>query len=86
MIHVNIHKGDTVMKKCSCICNFTEDVKSSSTAVWLFAVCSFLFGIIVGFLFAPSKKGVKIGCNNGNTSYEKETEALPYYDDDEIKF
>jgi len=31
------------------------------------------------------KKGIKIGCNNGNNTYEKEPDMLPYYDD-EIKF
>ena len=73
------------MKNCNCNCKFTEEVKNSSTAVWLFVVCSFLAGIIVGFFLSPIKKGVKIGCNNGNTTYENETEALPYYDD-EVKF
>ena len=74
------------MKNCNCKCKFTEDIKSSSTAVWLFAVCSFLAGVIVGFFLSPIKKGVKIGCNNGNNTYEKEPDMLPYYDDDEIKF
>ncbi len=75
------------MKNGNCKRKFTEDIKSSSTAVWLFAVCSFLAGVIVGFFLSPIKKGVKIGCNNGNSTYEKEAEMLPYYDDDdEIKF
>lgn len=26
----------------------------------------FLLGVIIGFTFAPIKKGIKIGCNNGN--------------------
>jgi len=56
------------MKKCDCMCNFTEEVKSSSTSVWLFAVCSFLLGILIGFLFSPVKKGVKIGCDNKSVS------------------
>ncbi len=51
-------------KKCCCKCDFTEEVKKSSVAVWLFAICGFLFGMIVGIFCAPIKKGVKIGCNN----------------------
>ncbi|MBO4523327.1 hypothetical protein [Ruminococcus sp.] len=73
------------MKKCNCNCKFTEEIKSSNTAIWLFAICSFLAGVITGFLLSPIKKGVKIGCNNGNNTYE-EAKMLPYNDDDEIKF
>jgi len=67
------------------MCKFNEEVRSSSTALWLFALCSFLIGIIIGFFLSPIKKGIKIGCNNGNNTYEKEPDMLPYYDD-EIKF
>ncbi|WP_294411942.1 hypothetical protein [uncultured Ruminococcus sp.] len=74
------------MKNCKCMCKFNEEVRSSSTALWLFALCSFLIGIIIGFILSPIKKGIKIGCNNGNNTYEKEQDMLPYYDDDEIKF
>ena len=51
------------MKKC----DFTSKVQENAVSVWLFAVCSFLFGVIVGFCFAPVKKGIKVGNNNGNT-------------------
>ncbi len=77
------------MKKCNCMCNFTEEVQKSSTAIWLFAACSFLFGIIIGFIFAPSKKGIKIGCNNTNIEGASENDLCDYDcddDDDEIKF
>ncbi|SEH37710.1 hypothetical protein SAMN02910265_00154 [Ruminococcus flavefaciens] len=76
------------MKKCNCKCKFTEELKNSGTAIWLFAVCSFLAGIILGFFLSPIKKGVKIGCNNGNNTYDTSHDMLPYYDDDEdeIKF
>ena len=69
------------MKKCKS--KFTEKLKSSDTAIWMFAVCSFLAGIIVGFFLSPIKKGVKIGCNNGNNTYKTSRELLPYYDDNE---
>ncbi|EWM53673.1 hypothetical protein [Ruminococcus flavefaciens] len=74
------------MKKCNCMCKFNEEIRSSSAALWLFALCSFLIGVIVGFMFSPIKKGVKIGCNNGNNTYPQEPDMLPYYDDDEVKF
>lgn len=74
------------MKNCNCNCKFTEEIRNSNTAVWLFAVCSFLAGVIFGFFLSPIKKGIKIGCNNGNNTYEKESAMLPYDDDDELKF
>ena len=73
------------MKKCDCNCKFTEELKNSSTAIWLLAICTFFAGVIVGFFLSPIKKGVKIGCNNGNCTYKKEDDMLPY-DDAEIKF
>ena len=74
------------MKKCNCLCKLNEEIKSCTIALWLFAICSFLIGIIVGFFIAPVKKGVKIGCNNGNNNCNNEPKKLPYYDDEEIKF
>ncbi len=72
--------------KCKCKCKFTESLKESSTAVWLFAICSFLLGIIVGFMASPIKKGISIGNNNVCNN----SETLPYYgddnDEDEIEF
>ena len=32
----------------------------------LVATCCVLYGMIHGFLISPIKKGVSIGCNNGN--------------------
>ena len=32
----------------------------------LVATCCVLYGMILGFLFSPVKKGLTIGCNNGN--------------------
>ena len=34
------------MKDCNC--TFTKDVQASGTATWLFAVCAFLIGLILG--------------------------------------
>lgn len=31
-------------------------------------LCGFLFGVLLGFLFAPAKKGIDIGNNCGNTT------------------
>ena len=54
------------MKKCDCMNKFNEDVRSSNTAVWLFAFCSFLLGIVLGFLFSPVKNGIAVGSYNGS--------------------
>lgn len=49
---------------CDCKCSFTENLKESSAAIWLFAICSFLLGVIIGFCCSPIKNGVTIGSNN----------------------
>ena len=72
------------MKKCSCMCNFTEEVQKSSTALWLFAACSFLIGVIVGFSTSHM-------CKCGKKCYSKKSVCDRYidddlYDEDEIKF
>ncbi len=71
------------MKKCdcSCKCNFTDSLKESSAAVWLFGICAFLLGIIVGFWWSPVKNGITIGSNN--KSYENDNCAVSYNGDDE---
>ena len=72
------------MKKCdcSCKCNFTDSLKESSAAVWLFGICAFLFGIIVGFWWSPVKNGITIGSNNKITKDEED--YIDYgFDDDE---
>ena len=38
-----------------------------STAILISTIC-FLSGIIIGFLFAPIKKGISIGNNSGNNN------------------
>ncbi|MBR1591864.1 MAG: hypothetical protein IJ666_02495 [Ruminococcus sp.] len=42
------------MKDCNC--TFTKDVQASSTATWLFAVCAFLIGLILGSCCTCCKK------------------------------
>ncbi|MDF2513349.1 MAG: hypothetical protein K0S04_3215 [Herbinix sp.] len=34
----------------------------------LLSVCTFLGGLVLGFLIAPIKKGLEIGNNSGNTN------------------
>ena len=53
----------------------------------LLSVTGFLAGVITGFLFAPVKKGLHIGCNAGNsncnyTCYESDDSCCGCEDDD----
>jgi hypothetical protein len=44
----------------------------------LSTLCGLFFGIIIGFLIAPIKKGIEIGNNSGNTTnfdYEEEEQS-----------
>lgn len=38
------------------------------TELILLEMCTFLAGLIIGFLIAPIKKGLEIGNNSGNTN------------------
>ncbi len=69
------------MNKCKC--NFTNSLKESSAAVWLFAICGLLLGIIIGFCLSPVKKGMTVGCNNGNTNVKKDYTGCSLDADDE---
>lgn len=40
--------------------------------VVIFSLASLLLGLLAGFFLAPIKKGMSIGCNNGNTYGSKE--------------
>ena len=42
----------------------------------IFSLASLLLGLLAGFFLAPIKKGMSIGCNNGNTYGSKEDEEL----------
>ena len=45
---------------------FDEEVNTPKVGYFWKGLALFLLGVIVGFMFAPIKKGIKIGCNNGN--------------------
>ena len=71
------------MKKCDCMNKFNEDVRSNNTAVWLFAFCSFLLDIVLGFMFSPVKKGIRIGCDNKSVSGASEKSLYDFDNDDD---
>lgn len=43
-----------------------NEVMTPSVGYFWKGLALLLFGVIIGFTFAPIKKGIKIGCNNGN--------------------
>lgn len=43
-----------------------EEVNTPKVGYFWKGLALFLLGIVIGFSIAPIKKGVKIGCNNGN--------------------
>lgn len=70
------------MKKINCNnCNFTKDIMQTKTSVWLFGVCAFLLGIIVGFSFAPIRKGINIG--NNNKAFDNDHCTVNYIGEDD---
>ena len=40
--------------------------------VLIFSLASLLLGLLAGFFLSPVKKGMAIGCNNGNNYASKE--------------
>lgn len=67
---------------------FIEKAQNDSTTMWLVVIVSFLLGIVVGFLFAPIKKGMKMFSNNtiiGNgDDDDEEDDWNDGYDEDEV--
>ncbi|MCR5707958.1 MAG: hypothetical protein K6G82_06760 [Ruminococcus sp.] len=67
------------MKKLTCNCDcasfkeFTAELQKNALSMWLFAICFFLLGIVLGFIFSP-KKSFSVGCNNSAVTYEAEEE------------
>ncbi|MCR5107657.1 MAG: hypothetical protein K6B28_05785 [Lachnospiraceae bacterium] len=50
----------------------------------IFSLFSLLVGILAGFFLAPIKKGMAIGCNNGNRYITRE-EDKDFHDDLEME-
>lgn len=48
----------------------------------IFSLFSLLVGLIMGFCFAPVKKGMNIGCNNGNNYNVPEKDKEEEFKDD----
>ena len=50
--------------------SYNEKIKTPDVAVSFFwkGFALFLMGVVVGFLIAPVKKGLRVGCGNGNNS------------------
>ena len=46
--------------------------------VVIFSLAALLLGLLAGFFLAPIKKGMKIGCNNGNNYYTKDDEDFKH--------
>ncbi len=42
--------------------------------VVIFSLASLLLGLVAGFFLAPIKKGMSIGCNNGNNYVSKDAD------------
>ena len=76
------------MKDCNC--TFTKDVQASSTATWLFAVCAFLIGLILGSCCSccgkkccKKKCGKKKSCKSKkNCKCKKDDNIEPLEDED----
>lgn len=47
---------------------FEEEVNAPMVGYFWKGLALFLLGVVIGFMFAPIKKGVKIGCNSGNNN------------------
>ncbi|MBR2284093.1 MAG: hypothetical protein IJ874_06700 [Ruminococcus sp.] len=45
-----------------------DQIREYNISVILLALCCFFGGLVCGFLLSPVKKGMTIGCNNGNIS------------------
>ena len=50
--------------------------------VVIFSLFFFLIGLLAGFFLAPIKKGMTIGCNNGNNYISKRDEDEQEFQND----
>ena len=53
--------------------------------VIIFSLFALLVGVVMGFILAPIKKGMSIGCNNGNNYLSKEEAEKEFHDDLEME-
>ncbi|MBP3761749.1 MAG: hypothetical protein J6I55_09815 [Ruminococcus sp.] len=65
------------MKDCNC--NFTKDVQANGTATWLFAICAFLLGLILGSCCSCCKSKC---CKTKTCKCKKNDEVKPLEDED----
>ena len=65
------------MKDCNC--NFTKDVQVNGTATWLFAICAFLLGLILGSCCSCCKSKC---CKTKTCKCKKNDEVKPLEDED----
>lgn len=49
--------------------------------VVIFSLFALLMGLLAGFFLAPIKKGMTIGCNNGNNYISKDDADKDFHDD-----
>ena len=53
--------------------------------VIIFSLFALLVGVVAGFFLAPIKKGVNIGCNNGNNYLSKDEAEQDFHEDLEME-
>ena len=53
--------------------------------VVIFSLFALLMGLLAGFFLAPIKKGMTIGCNNGNNYISKDDADKDLHDDLEME-
>ncbi len=53
--------------------------------VVIFSLFSLLLGLLAGFFLAPIKKGMNIGCNNGNNYIRRDEEEEAFHEDLEME-
>ena len=51
----------------------------------IFSLLFMLMGLVLGFLIAPIKKGLTIGCNNGNNFLSGEDAEKEFHEDLEME-
>ncbi|MCR5687911.1 MAG: hypothetical protein K6G58_07825 [Lachnospiraceae bacterium] len=51
----------------------------------IFSLFSLLVGLVLGFFIAPIKKGMNIGCNNGNNYISKDEAERELHEDLEME-